>query len=346
MWTTARRAPPSPPARARRARCPHAPADARAPRSQTSLLDALRKTAVAAGEAGGITQHIGAFEVAMPQSRASLTFLDTPGHAAFSAMRARGAAVTDLVVLVVAATDGVMPQTREALAHARAAGCPVVVALSKCDSPGAEPARVRRELAAAGLELEENGGSVQARAAPRRAPPLRPVHARNAPSLQQRRPCPRTATVSSAGAARGGALSSRPALHAGGRPRRSDAAPARAQVVETAAPVGLGLRELEEAVLLQAELLDLKASRTGTAEGTVVEARVDKLHVRGPRAPRAASSNAPARSPARQPAGRPAARERPVARHGSAAYNTCTWGAGLRCRARAALPARGAPLFG
>jgi len=296
MWTTARRAPPSPPARARRARCPHAPADARAPRSQTSLLDALRKTAVAAGEAGGITQHIGAFEVAMPQSRASLTFLDTPGHAAFSAMRARGAAVTDLVVLVVAATDGVMPQTREALAHARAAGCPVVVALSKCDSPGAEPARVRRELAAAGLELEENGGSVQARAAPRRAPPLRPVHARNAPSLLQRRPCPHTATVSSTGAARGGALSSRPALHAGGRPRRSDAAPARAQVVETAAPVGLGLRELEEAVLLQAELLDLKASRTGTAEGTVVEARVDKLHVRGPRAPRAASSNAPARA--------------------------------------------------
>ncbi|KAK9830345.1 hypothetical protein WJX72_011161 [[Myrmecia] bisecta] len=175
---------------------------------KTSLLDALRSTSVAAGEAGGITQHIGAFEVRMPGSQTSLTFLDTPGHAAFSAMRARGAALTDLVVLVVAANDGIMPQTREALAHARHSGCPIVVALSKCDMPGADPARVRRQLMEEGLELEEAGGNVQ--------------------------------------------------------------------VVETAAPKGQGLLELEEALLLQADLLDLKASKTRDAEGVVVEARVSK----------------------------------------------------------------------
>ncbi|DBB16568.1 TPA: hypothetical protein ACH3X3_014829 [Trebouxia sp. C0006] len=175
---------------------------------KTSLLDALRKTSVAAGEAGGITQHIGAFEVKMPDSQQSLTFLDTPGHAAFSAMRARGAAITDLVVLVAAADDGVMPQTREAMAHCKAAGCPIVVALTKCDVPMAQPARVRQQLIAEGLELEEVGGSIQ--------------------------------------------------------------------VVETAAPKGKGLLDLEEALMLQAEGLELKASPSRPAEAVVVEAKLDK----------------------------------------------------------------------
>jgi translation initiation factor IF-2 len=159
-------------------------------------------------EAGGITQHIGAFEVQMPGSQQSLTFLDTPGHAAFSAMRARGAAVTDLVVLVVAADDGVMPQTREAISHSRAAGCPIVVAITKCDAPTADPADVRRQLLAAGLETEEVGGSIQ--------------------------------------------------------------------VVEVAAVTGQGLAELEEALLLQAEVMELGASRSRRAEAVVIEAKVDR----------------------------------------------------------------------
>ncbi|KAK9813903.1 hypothetical protein WJX73_004185 [Symbiochloris irregularis] len=175
---------------------------------KTSLLDALRESAVAAGEVGGITQHIGAFQVPLPDSGTSLTFLDTPGHAAFSAMRARGASLTDIVVLVVAADDGVMPQTREAFGHAAAAGCPIVVALTKCDREDCDLERVKRQLMAEGLELEESGGNVQ--------------------------------------------------------------------VIATSATTRAGLPELETALLLQSDLMQLRASPTRPAEGTVVEARVDK----------------------------------------------------------------------
>ena len=173
---------------------------------KTSLLDYIRKAKVASGEAGGITQHIGAYHVETP--RGVVTFLDTPGHEAFTAMRARGAKATDIVILVVAADDGVMPQTVEAVHHARNAKVPLVVAVNKIDKPEAQPDRVRQELTKHEVVPEEWGGSEI--------------------------------------------------------------------FVNVSAKSGEGIDKLLESVLLQAEVLELKASRTGPASGLVVEARLDK----------------------------------------------------------------------
>jgi translation initiation factor IF-2 len=173
---------------------------------KTSLLDYIRRAKVAAGEAGGITQHIGAYHV--ETDRGVITFLDTPGHEAFTAMRARGAKATDIVILVVAADDGVMPQTKEAIAHAKAAGVPLVVAINKIDKPDANPDRVKQELVAEGVVPEEYGGDS----------PFVPVSAKT----------------------------------------------------------GTGIDELLENVLLQAEVLELKAPVEAAAKGLVIEAKLDK----------------------------------------------------------------------
>jgi len=174
---------------------------------KTSLLDALRATDVAAHEAGGITQHIGAYQVALSTGQ-RITFLDTPGHEAFTAMRARGAKVTDIVVLVVAADDGVQPQTVEAINHAKAANVPIVVAINKIDKPDANPDRVRNDLLQHGVVLEQFGGDVLA--------------------------------------------------------------------IEVSATKRTNLEKLEEAILLQAEILDLKANPARLAQGTVIEAKLER----------------------------------------------------------------------
>jgi translation initiation factor IF-2 len=174
---------------------------------KTSLLDAMRQTDVVSGEAGGITQHIGAYQVTLEGGH-KITFIDTPGHAAFTEMRSRGAHVTDIVVLVVAANDGIMPQTVEAIAHAKAAGVPIIVAINKIDLPDANVAKVRQDLLQHELVVEELGGDVLA--------------------------------------------------------------------VEVSAKTKKNLDKLEEAILLQAEVLELRANPDRTAVGTVVEAKLDR----------------------------------------------------------------------
>jgi translation initiation factor IF-2 len=173
---------------------------------KTLLLDKIRNTNVVAGEAGGITQHIGAYHVELPDGR-SITFLDTPGHAAFTAMRARGAEVTDIVILLVAADDAVMPQTVEAISHAKNAGVPIVVAINKIDLPAAQPLKVKQQLMHHGVQVEDFGGQVLS--------------------------------------------------------------------AEVSAKTGKGIEDLLEKVLLQAEILELKANPDREAQGTVIEAQLD-----------------------------------------------------------------------
>jgi translation initiation factor IF-2 len=173
---------------------------------KTSLLDAIRSENVTESEFGGITQHVGAYQARCKDKL--ITFIDTPGHQAFTAMRARGAQVTDFVVLVVAADDGVMEQTKEAISHARAANIPIIVAVNKIDKPNANPQRVKEQLADQGLVPEDWGGD----------------------------------TV----------------------------------FVEVSAKKHIGIDELLEMILLQAEMLDLKAYSKGAARGTVLESKLDR----------------------------------------------------------------------
>lgn len=174
---------------------------------KTSLLDYIRKANVVSGEAGGITQHIGAYEVEVKPGR-SITFLDTPGHEAFTAMRARGAKITDIAVIIIAADDSVMPQTREAISHAQAAGVPIVFAINKVDKPGADPNRIKEELSRMNLLVEEWGGKIQSS--------------------------------------------------------------------DISAKTGLNVEDLLEKILLEADLLDLKANPDRLSMGTVIEASLDK----------------------------------------------------------------------
>ncbi|NOZ04141.1 MAG: translation initiation factor IF-2 [FCB group bacterium] len=176
---------------------------------KTSLLDYIRKTNVVAGESGGITQHIGAYKVFLDEG-GSITFLDTPGHEAFTAMRARGAHITDIVVLVVAADDGVMPQTIEAIDHARAANVPLIVAINKIDKPGADLERIKRELSDHNVLVEDWGGKVQS--------------------------------------------------------------------IPVSAKTGEGIEDMLNAILLEAEMLELKANRKCLARGTVIDSRLDRGH--------------------------------------------------------------------
>ena len=174
---------------------------------KTSLLDYIRSAKVTEGEAGGITQHIGAYDV-VTNSNKRIAFLDTPGHEAFTAMRARGAKVTDVVIIVVAADDSVMPQTKEAINHAQVAGVPIVIAINKVDKPNANPDKIREDLANNNILVEEWGGKYQSQ--------------------------------------------------------------------EISAKTGQGIDELLEKVLLEAELLELKANPNRPALGTVIEATLDK----------------------------------------------------------------------
>jgi translation initiation factor IF-2 len=174
---------------------------------KTSLLDALRETDVVSGEAGGITQHIGAYQVTL-KSGAKITFLDTPGHAAFTEMRARGANVTDIVVIVVSAEDSIMPQTIESISHAKAAGVPIIIAINKIDMPSANPQKVRQDLLQHEIVVEEMGGDVQ--------------------------------------------------------------------TVEVSAKKKINLDKLEEAIVLQSEILELKANPNRPAQGVIIESKLEK----------------------------------------------------------------------